>query len=131
KPWFVYFSTPGVHAPHQSPKEWRDKYKGKFDYGWDKQRELTHAKQLEMGIIPKGTKLTPRPKDIPAWADQAADAKKVYTRLMENYGAYMAFTGYQVGLLIDSLAASGDLDNTLVLYVVGDNSASAEGGLEG
>ena len=131
KPWFVYFSTPGVHAPHQVTQEWRDKYKGKFDYGWDKQRELTYAKQLEMGIIPKGTKLTPRPDSIPAWDNQSEDAKKVYTRLMENYAAYMAYTDYQVGRLIDSLAASGQLDNTLVLYVVGDNGASAEGGLEG
>ena len=117
--------------PHQVTQEWRDKYKGKFDYGWDKQRELTYAKQLEMGIIPKGTKLTPRPDSIPAWDDQSEDAKKVYTRLMENYAAYMAYTDYQVGRLIDSLAASGQLDNTLVLYVVGDNGASAEGGLEG
>ena len=84
-----------------------------------------------MGIIPKGTKLTPRPDSIPAWDDQSEDAKKVYTRLMENYAAYMAYTDYQVGRLIDSLAASGQLDNTLVLYVVGDNGASAEGGLEG
>ena len=131
KPWFVYFSTSGVHAPHQPPKEWRDQYKGKFDYGWDKQRELTHAKQLEMGIIPKGTKLTERPKEIPAWDDQSADARKVYTRLMENYAAYMAYTDYQTGRLIDSLKASGELDNTLVMYVIGDNGASAEGGLEG
>ena len=92
---------------------------------------MTHAKQLEMGIIPKGTKLTPRPKEIPAWDEQSADAKKVYTRLMENYAAYMAYTDHQVGRLIDSLEASGELDNTLVMYVVGDNGASAEGGLEG
>ena len=84
-----------------------------------------------MGVIPKGTKLTPRPKEIPAWDSQPADAKKVYTRLMENYAAYMAYTDYQVGRLIDSLEASGELDNTLVMYIVGDNGASAEGGLEG
>jgi len=131
KPWFVYFSTAGVHAPHQVTPEWREKFKGKFDYGWDKQRELTFAKQLELGIIPKGTKLTPRPKKIPAWDDQSEDAKKVYTRLMENYAAYMAYTDYEVGRLIDSLVASGELDNTLVIYIVGDNGASAEGGLEG
>jgi arylsulfatase A-like enzyme len=131
KPWFVYFSTAGVHAPHQVTPEWREKFKGKFDYGWDKQRELTFAKQLESGIIPKGTKLTPRPKEIPAWEDQSEDAKKVYTRLMENYAAYMAYTDYEVGRLIDSLAASGELENTLVIYIVGDNGASAEGGLEG
>jgi arylsulfatase A-like enzyme len=131
KPWFVYFSTSGVHAPHHAPKEWRDKYKGKFDYGWDKQREMTHAKQLAMGVIPSGTKLTPRPDSIPAWDDQPADAKKVYVRLMENYAAYMDYTDHQVGRLIDSLTASDALDDTLVLYVVGDNGASAEGGLEG
>jgi len=131
KPWFNYFSTSGVHAPHQPPKEYRDKYKGKFDYGWDKQRELTHAKQLEMGIIPKGTKLTPRDQSIPSWDSRSADEKKVYTRLMENYAGYMEYTDHQVGRLIDSLAASGELDNTLVMYVVGDNGASAEGGLEG
>jgi arylsulfatase A-like enzyme len=131
KPWFNYFSTSGVHAPHQPPKEWRDKYLGKFDHGWDKQRELTHAKQLESGVIPKGTKLTVRDPAVPSWDSRSADEKKVYCRLMENYAAYMAFTDFQVGRLIDSLAASGDLDNTLVMYVVGDNGASAEGGLEG
>ncbi|MDZ4658730.1 MAG: arylsulfatase [Bythopirellula sp.] len=131
KPWFNYFSTSGVHAPHHAPQEWREKYVGKFDHGWDKQRELTHAKQLEMGIIPPGTKLTPRPAEIPAWDTQSADAKKVYTRLMENFAAYMAYTDYEVGRLIESLRVSGELDNTLVMYVVGDNGASAEGGLEG
>ncbi|QDT73656.1 arylsulfatase [Lacipirellula limnantheis] len=131
KPWFNYFSTSGVHAPHHAPKEWREKYVGKFDHGWDRQRELTLAKQLEMGIVPKGTKLTPRPKEIPAWDEQKPEAKQVYARLMENYAAYMAYTDYEVGRLIDSLRASGELDNTLVMYVVGDNGASAEGGLEG
>ena len=131
KPWFVYFSTSGVHAPHHAPKEYRDKYTGKFDHGWDKQRELTHARQLEMGIIPRGTQLTPRPRSIPAWDDQPADARNVYCRLMENYAAYMEYTDFEVGRMIDSLAASGELDNTLVMYIVGDNGASIEGGLEG
>lgn len=131
KPWFVYYSTGAVHAPHHAPKEWRDKYKGKFDYGWDKQRELTHAKQLEMGVIPAGTKLTPRPKDIPSWDSQSPEAKKVYTRLMENYAAYMAHTDYEIGRMIDALEASGEMDNTLIFTILGDNGASAEGGLEG
>ena len=131
KPWFVYFSTSGVHAPHHAPKDYRDKYQGKFDHGWDRQRELTHAKQLEMGVIPKGTKLTPRPESIPAWDSQPADARKVYTRLMENYAAYMEYTDFEVGRLIGSLETSGELDNTLIMYVVGDNGASAEGGLQG
>ncbi len=131
KPWFVYFSTGAVHAPHHAPQEWREKYQGKFDHGWDKQRELTHAKQLEMGLIPPGTKLTARPKEIPAWADQPAEARQVYSRLMENYAAFMAHTDHHVGRLLDSLEASGELDNTLIFYIVGDNGASAEGGLEG
>ena len=131
KPWFVYFSTSGVHAPHHAPKAWRDRYQGKFDHGWDKQRELTHAKQLELGIIPKGTKLTPRPQEIPAWDSQSEAARKVYCRLMENYAAYMDYTDHHVGRLIDSLRTSGEIDNTLIMYVVGDNGASAEGGLEG
>ncbi|MBI1322334.1 sulfatase-like hydrolase/transferase [bacterium] len=131
KPWFNYFSTSGVHAPHHAPQEWREKFAGKFDHGWDRQRELTHARQIEMGIIPKGTKLTPRPKEIPAWDDQPELARKVYARLMENYAAYMAYTDFEVGRLLDSLRASGELDNTLVMYIVGDNGASAEGGLEG
>lgn len=131
KPWFNYFSTSGVHAPHHAPKEWRDKFVGMFDHGWDKQRELTHAKQIETGVIPKSTKLTPRPEDIPSWESQPADARKVYCRLMENYAAYMAYTDHEVGRLLDSLRTSGELDNTLVMYIVGDNGASAEGGLEG
>lgn len=130
KPWFCYFSTGAVHAPHHAPVEWREMFKGKFDYGWDKQRELTHAKQLEMGIIPPGTKLTPRPAELPAWDTQAPEAKKVYLRLMENYAGFMAHTDHHIGRLVDSLEASGELDNTMVLYIVGDG-ASAEGGLEG
>jgi arylsulfatase A-like enzyme len=131
KPWFVYYSTGAVHAPHHAPKEWRDKYKGKFDSGWDKQREMTYAKQLEMGIIPKSTKLTPRPKEIPAWDAQLPEAKKVYARLMENYAAFMAHTDNEIGRMLDALQASGELDNTLIYCILGDNGASAEGGLEG
>ena len=131
KPWFVYFSTGAAHAPHHVPKDWQGKYKGRFDHGWDRQRELTHAKQLEMGIIPAGTKLTPRPPELQAWDDVDEDAKKVYLKLVENYAEFMAHTDHEVGRLIDSLEASGELDNTLIMYVVGDNGASAEGGLEG
>ncbi len=92
---------------------------------------MTHARQLEMGVIPPGTKLTPRPPEIPAWDDQSTEARRVYERLMENYAAFMAHTDYHIGRLINSLEDSGELDNTLVIYIVGDNGASAEGGLEG
>jgi arylsulfatase A-like enzyme len=131
KPWFNYFSTGGIHAPHHPPKAYREKYRGKFDHGWDRQRELTHAKQLEMSIIPKGTKLTPRPEAVPSWDSRSADEKLVYTRLMENYAGFMEYTDAEVGRLIDSLRKTGELENTLVMYIVGDNGASAEGGLEG
>jgi arylsulfatase A-like enzyme len=131
KPWFAYYSTGAIHAPHHAPKAWREKYKGQFDHGWDKQREITHAKQIAMGVIPKEAKLTPRPKEIPAWDAQSPEAKQVYCRLMENYAAFLAHTDNEVGRLIDSLEQSGELDNTLVFYIVGDNGASGEGGLEG
>lgn len=131
KPWFNYFSTSGVHAPHHAPVEYREKYRGKFDHGWDRQRELTHAKQLELGVIPQGTKLTPRDASIPSWESRSAEEKLVYARLMENYAGYMEYTDAEIGRLLNSLDASGELDNTLVFYIVGDNGASAEGGLEG
>ncbi|CAN5327342.1 arylsulfatase AtsD [soil metagenome] len=131
KPWFVYYSAAGVHAPHHAPADWRAKYAGKFDHGWDEQRAITFEQQKKLGVIPAEAKLTPRPKELPAWDDQAAEAKKVYLKLMENYAAYMAYTDDQVGRYIDSLAQAGELDNTLVMYIVGDNGPSAEGGLEG
>jgi arylsulfatase len=131
KPWFAYFSTGGIHAPHHAPKAYRDKYKGRFDGGWDKYREETFARQKKLGVIPADAKLTPRPKEIPAWDDQSAEAKKVYSRLMENYTGFLEHTDAQIGRVIDAVAASGEMDNTLILYIVGDNGASAEGGLEG
>jgi len=131
KPWLCYFSTGAVHATHHVPKDWQGMYKGKFDHGWDKEREIIHKRQLDQGVIPKGTKLTSRPDSIPSWDSRSADEKKVYLRLMENYAEFMAHTDHHVGRIIDALEESGDLDNTLVIYIVGDNGASAEGGLEG
>ncbi len=131
KPWFCFFSTGAAHAPHHAPPDWRARFVGKFDHGWDRQREITFDQQKKVGVIPASAKLTPRPKEIPAWDNQPADAKQVYCRLMENYAAFMAHTDFHVGRLIDSLEKSGELDNTLVFYVVGDNGPSAEGGLEG
>jgi len=131
KPWFLYYSTAGVHAPHHAPKAYRDKYKGRFDGGWDKYREETFARQKALGVIPEDTKLTPLPKGIPAWNSLSADQKKVYARLMENYTAYLEYTDAQIGRVIDAVAASGETENTLIIYIVGDNGASAEGGLTG
>ena len=131
KPWLLYFATGAVHAPHHAPQPYIEKYHGKFDAGWDVYRDETFARQQQMGIIPQNAKLTPRPSEIPAWDEQPEDAKKVYRRLMENYSGFLDHTDEQVGRLISALETSGEMDNTLIFDIVGDNGASAEGGLEG
>ncbi len=131
KPWFMYFSTGAIHGPHHTPKAYREKYKGKFDDGWDQYREETFARQKKLGVIPTNTKLTPRPKELPAWDDQPENAKRVYRRLMENYSGFLEHTDVEVGRLLAAVEKSGELDNTLIFYIVGDNGASGEGGLEG
>ncbi len=131
KPWMLYFSTGAAHAPHHAPKPYIEKYHGKFDSGWDHYRDETFARQKQMGIIPKDARLTPRPAEIPAWDEQPEEARKVYRRLMENYSGFLDHTDEQVGRLIAALEASGEMENTLIFYIVGDNGASAEGGLEG
>lgn len=131
RPFFLYFATGGIHAPIQVPKEWIDKYRGQFDQGWDKLREEVFARQKKLGVIPANTKLTPRPAELPAWDSLTPEQKRFSSRLMESYAAYLAHTDAQVGKLVDDLKANGEFDNTLFIYVVGDNGASAEGGLEG
>ncbi len=131
KPFYVYFATGATHAPHHAPKEWIAKYKGQFAGGWDKLREETYARQKEMGIIPPDTKLTPRPKEIPAWDDMDANQKRLFERQMEAFAGFAEHTDHEVGRLVDQLDALGELDNTLFFYIVGDNGASAEGGPEG
>jgi arylsulfatase A-like enzyme len=131
RPLFVYFSTGSAHAPHQPPLDWRGKNKGRLDMGWDKYREETWKKQLEMGVIPKGTKLTPRPKEIPAWDDHTGEQKRFMARQAENYADFLEHTDYEVGRLVDALKEMGELENTLVIYIIGDNGSSAEGSLTG
>ncbi|MCU0790109.1 MAG: sulfatase-like hydrolase/transferase, partial [Nitratireductor sp.] len=131
KPWFLYFSTGAIHAPHHTPKPYAEKYKGRFDAGWDRYREETFARQKEIGVIPQTAKLTPRPKEIPAWDDQPEEARKVYRHLMENYSGFLDHTDEQIGRLVAAIGKAGEIDNTLIIYLVGDNGASAEGGLEG
>lgn len=128
KPFFMYFATGATHAPHQVPKQWIDKYKGKFAMGWDKLREQTLERQIAMGIAPPGTKLTPRPKEIPAWDSMDAQQKKFLEREMETYAGFADHTDAQIGRLVDALEANGQIDNTLIVFVLGDNGASAEGG---
>ena len=131
KPFLMYFAPGNGHAPHHASKDWIAKFKGQFDQGWDRQREITLANQKRLGIVPADTVLTLRPKDIPAWDSLNADQKKVYARMMEVYAAAVAQSDYEIGRVIDSLAESGQLDNTLVIYIEGDNGASGEGTLEG
>ncbi len=131
KPFYMYFATGATHAPHHVSKEWADKYKGKFDQGWDKLREETFARQKEMGVIPQNTELTKRPAEIPAWEDQTPEQKKLFARQMEVFGGFAEQTDYEVGRLVEALEKMGKMDNTLFFYIVGDNGASAEGGPEG
>ncbi len=131
KPFFIYFAPGATHAPHHVAKEWADKYKGKFDQGWDKQREETFARQKKLGVIPADCQLTARPKEIPAWDDMPEAFKAVLRREMEVYAGFMEFTDHEVGRVVERLDKLGILDDTLVYYIVGDNGASAEGGING
>ncbi|MGP8229730.1 MAG: arylsulfatase [Steroidobacteraceae bacterium] len=131
KPFFVYFAPGATHAPHHVPKEWADKYKGKFDQGWDKLREETIARQKKLGVIPPDCQLTQRHKEIPAWEEMPAELKPVLTRQMEIYAGFLEYTDHHVGRLIDSVQKLGLLDDTLIYYIIGDNGASAEGTLNG
>ncbi len=131
RPFFAYYAPGATHAPHHPRKEWVAKYKGKFDQGWDKVREETFARQKAIGVIPADAKLTERPKEIPAWDTLSAGQKSVYARMMEIYAAYLEQTDHNVGRVIDAIEQTGQLDNTLIIYIVGDNGASAEGSMQG
>lgn len=131
KPYFMYMAPGAAHAPLHVPKEYIAKYKGKFDNGWDAMREHTFKRQKEMGIIPQNTKLTPRPKEIPAWDAQSADAKKVYARQMEVYAAFLDHTDHYMGEFIKEVRKLPGGDNTVIMYIVGDNGGSPEGTLTG
>jgi len=127
KPFFIYFAPGATHAPHHVPKTWIDKYKGKFDQGWDKLREETLARQKKLGIVPENAELTARPKEIPSWEAVDEALKPVLSRQMEVYAAFLEHADYNIGRLIDSLENLGVLDDTLIYYIIGDNGASAEG----
>ncbi len=131
KPFFVYFATGATHAPHHVPADWVNRYKGKFDDGWDVYREQTLARQIEMGVVPEGTQLASKPADIVDWDTLSADQQRLYARQMEVFAAFAEHTDHEVGRLVDAIEAMGELDNTLFIYIFGDNGSSAEGGLEG
>ncbi|WP_231943694.1 sulfatase-like hydrolase/transferase [Aeoliella mucimassa] len=131
KPFFVYFATGATHAPLHAPKEWIDKFKGKFDQGWDKVREETLVRQKMLGLVPENTKLTPRPNEIPSWDGLPEDAKRLYAHHQEAFAGFLAHTDYHVGRLLDAVSSLPDADNTLIIYIAGDNGPSAEGSLTG
>ncbi|RZU42150.1 arylsulfatase [Edaphobacter modestus] len=131
KPFFIYFAPGATHAPHHVPKEWIAKYKGKFDQGWDKVREETLARQIKLGVVPEGTKLAPKPEAIKDWDTLSADEKKLFARQMEVFAGFGEYADTETGRLVQAIKDAGELDNTLIFYIVGDNGASAEGGMVG
>jgi arylsulfatase A-like enzyme len=131
KPFFVYFAPGATHAPHHVPKEWIAKYKGKFDQGWDKLRDETLARQKKLGVVPADTKLAPKPEAIKDWDTLTADERKLFAHQMEVFAAYGEFADHEIGRLVKSIEDLGQLHNTLIFYIVGDNGASAEGGMHG
>jgi arylsulfatase len=131
KPIYMYFATGATHAPHHAPKEYVARYRGQFDMGWDKLREQTLARQIAAGVVPRGTKLTARPAEIPAWDSLSADRKRLFARQMEVFAGFAEHTDHEVGRLVQALEEMNALDNTLFFYIVGDNGSSAEGGPDG
>ena len=131
KPFFVYFAPGAVHAPHHVPQSYIDKHKGKFDEGWDVIRERIFEQQLKLGVIPKGTKLAKKPDDIKDWADLSDKEKKLFARQAEVFAAFVEMTDHETGRVIQAIEDMGELDNTLIIYITGDNGTSAEGGMSG
>lgn len=131
KPFFTYFAPGAVHAPHHVPKEWIARWHGKFDQGWDKMREQILARQIENGTVPKDTKLAPKPEAIPAWDSLSDDEKRLFARQAEVFAGFVDMTDHEVGRVIKAIEDIGQLDNTLVVFVYGDNGTSAEGGRNG
>ena len=131
KPYFMYFAPGATHAPHHVPESYIAKWKGKFEGGWDVMREKILARQIDMGIVPQGTKLAPKPEAIPEWESLTADQKKLFTRQAEVFAGFLDMTDYEIGRLLDAVEATGQADNTMIIFVYGDNGTSAEGGANG
>jgi arylsulfatase len=131
KPFFLYFATGAIHTPHHVPQEWIAKYRGQFDRGWDELRKETFARQKKLGVIPANAELTPRPAELPAWNSLNAQQKKVYARQAEVAAGFLAQADFEVNRILSAIKEEGQADNTIVFYIVGDNGASGEGGLEG
>jgi len=131
QPFFVYYVPGGSHSPHQPTKEWIDKFKGKFDMGWNAMRDEIFANQKRLGVIPQSAQLTPWPDTLPTWESRSADEKKLFARQAEVFAAYTAYTDHEIGRVIQQVQDMGKLDNTLIIYICGDNGTSPEGSLVG
>src|SRR5499426_1865084 len=131
RPFLLYVAPGATHAPHQVSQAWIDKFRGKFDMGWDKYRDETIERQKRLGVIPANTKLTERSAGLPVWDTLNADQKRLYARMMEVFAAYGAQCDHEMGRIIDAVKQLPDADNTIFIYIAGDNGSSAEGGLEG
>jgi arylsulfatase len=131
KPFFIYFAPGATHAPHHVPEEWIAKYKGKFDEGWDTLREETLARQIALGVVPPGTKLAAKPEAIKDWNKLSADERKLFARQMEVYAGFGEYADHEIGRLFDAIGETGQIDNTIIFYILGDNGTSAEGGMSG
>jgi arylsulfatase A-like enzyme len=127
KPWLCYFSFGACHAPHHVAPAWIEKYKGKFDIGWDQYRELVLARQKLLGVVPEHTQLPPMLDGVPAWSDLSADQRRLFARMAEVYAGFLSHADAQIGALIDFLQDTGQLDNTLIFVLIGDNGSSGEG----
>jgi arylsulfatase len=131
RPYFIYFAPGATHAPHHVPKEWADKYQGKFDGGWDEYRKQTLARQIELGVVPPGTKLAAKPEAVPDWDSLSPEQKRLFARQMEVFAGFGEHTDHEIGRLVSAIEELGEMENTLILYILGDNGASPEGGMTG
>ncbi|MCB2047467.1 MAG: sulfatase-like hydrolase/transferase [Novosphingobium sp.] len=131
RPFFIYLAPGTAHAPNHAPREWLERFRGKFDGGWDKLREEIVSRQRKLGVIPPGTQDAPRPETLPRWADLSLERQRLYARYMEAYAASLAYADHEIGRVIASLRDSGEIDNTMIVYIQGDNGASAEGSFDG
>jgi arylsulfatase A-like enzyme len=131
RPFFVHFAPGAAHGPHQPPLSWRGRNAGRFDMGWERYREVVLKRQLEMGVVAPGTRLTARPAEIPSWEDLSAGERQLFERQVENFSDFLEHTDYEVGRLLQSLHEMGELENTLFIYILGDNGSSAEGSIRG
>jgi arylsulfatase len=130
-PFFIYYAPGACHAPHHVHKEWADKYKGKFSHGWDRQRQITFENQKHLGLLPQNTKLTPRPDSIPSWESCSEDERRLYSRFQEVFAGYLEHIDAQIGRLVEAIEKMGLRDDTMIIYIVGDNGPSGEGSLTG